>query len=114
MSLAESHLCLLDSIVLRAKKLCEGDLCCLGHRKKVSAFCLLYKIYNGMDHPMNKYLKHFVAARNTRSSVTLGEVALAISRCRTDQFSRSFLPAAERLGNVLVVGHVLWWYLGLF
>ena len=40
---------------------------------------------------------HFIAARNTRASVALGELPLFIPRCRTDQFSRLFLPAAMRL-----------------
>ena len=34
---------LLDSIVRSAEELCEGELCCLGHRRKVSALCLLYE-----------------------------------------------------------------------
>ena len=54
-----------------------------------------------VDHSMNENLKHCVAARNTRASVALGKLALVISRCRTDQFSRSFLSAAVRLWNVL-------------
>ena len=29
---------LLDSIVRSAEKLCKGELCCLAHRRKVSAF----------------------------------------------------------------------------
>ena len=32
---------------------------------------------------MNEYLLHFVAARNTRASVALGELAVVIPRCRT-------------------------------
>ena len=46
---------------------------------------------------MNGYLNHFVAARNARASAALGEFALVIPRYRTDQFSRSFLPATVRL-----------------
>ena len=34
---------LIDSIVRSDERLCEGELCCLGHRRKVSALCLLYK-----------------------------------------------------------------------
>ena len=34
------------------------------------------------------------AAHNTRASATLGELALVISRCRTDKFRWSFLLAA--------------------
>ena len=44
----------------------------------------------------------FFAARNTRTSAALGELVLMIPRCRTDQFSLSFMPAASRLWNLLV------------
>ena len=50
-----------------------------------------------VDHSLNEYLHHFAATRNTRASVALGELALVIQRCRTDQFSRLALPAAGRL-----------------
>ena len=61
MSSAESHSGLLDSIARSAERLCEGELCCLGHRRKVViALCLLYKIYHRVDHPMNKYLKFWL------------------------------------------------------
>ena len=56
--------------------------------------CLLYEIYHRVDHILKEYLNHYVAARNTRTSAALGELALEIPRCKTDQFSRSFLPAA--------------------
>ena len=46
MSLVKSHLGLLDSIVHSAERLCEDELCCLGHKRKGSALCLLYKIYH--------------------------------------------------------------------
>ena len=52
MSSAESYLDLLDSIVCSAERLCEGELCCLGHGRKESAFCLFYEIYHRVDHPM--------------------------------------------------------------
>ena len=35
---------LLDSIVRSAEKLCWGELCCLGYRRKAIALCLFYKI----------------------------------------------------------------------
>ena len=53
---------------------------------------------------MNRYLKHYVTARNTRASAALGEMVLVIPHCRTDYFSWSFLPAAERSWNVLPPG----------
>ena len=86
MSLAESHLGLLNSIVRSEKKLCHGELCGLGHRRKVSASRLLYKIHHRVDHSKNEYLTHFVAARNTRASAALGELTLAIPHCRTYQY----------------------------
>ena len=101
----------------------EGELCCLGHRRKVSILCSLYKIYHRVDLPLNDYLNRFVAARNTRTSTALDELALVIPRCRTDQVSRPLLPAAVRLWNLLpclVVTHwaILWtcayWGLSLF
>ena len=93
MSSAESHLGLMDTIVHSEERLYEDEPCCLGHGRKASALCLPYNIYHRVDHQMNEYLKHFVVARNTRISSALGELSLVIFRCRTDQFSRSFLPA---------------------
>ena len=54
-------------------------------------------IYHRVIHLLNKYLKHFVVTRNTRTSAALGEMVLMIPGCRTDQFSQSFLPVADRL-----------------
>ena len=58
------------SIVHSAEGLCEGKLCCLGHRRKVSAMCLLYGINHRVNHQMNEYLKPFVSAHNTRAAVS--------------------------------------------
>ena len=104
MSWAESHLSLVDSIVGSAERLCEGELCCLRHRRKVSALCLLYRIYHRVYHRMKEYMKHFVVPRNTGALVALAELTLVIPRCRTDQFSRSYLPAPVRLWDLLPSG----------
>ena len=42
MSSAESLLGLLDSVFRSTERQCEGELSCLGHRRKVSALCLLH------------------------------------------------------------------------
>ena len=97
MSTEVSHLSLLDRVVCCAERMYEVEHCCLGHRKKINAICLLYYIYHRADHPLHEYLHHFVAALNTRPSAALCELALVIPWCRTDQFSRSFLPVAMRL-----------------
>ena len=104
MSSAGFHLSLPDSIVRSAERLHDGKLHCLGNRKTVSAFCLLYEIYHRANPPVNEYLHHFVAARNLRASPALCELALGIPRCRTDQFCRSFLPATVRLWSLLPCG----------
>ena len=69
----------------------------------VSCICSC-KIYHRVYHPMNEYLNCFVAARNTRASAALDELTLVIQRCRTDQFSRSYLPATIYLWNLLPTG----------
>ena len=65
---------------------------------------LLYKMYHRADHPMHDYLYYFIATCNTRASAALGELALVITCCKTDQFNRSFLPASVRLWNLLPSG----------
>ena len=100
MSSAECHLRLLDSIVHRPERLCEGELYCLGHRRKVSTLCLLYKIYYRGNYTMNEYLNHFHTARYIKISAALGELDLVKPRCSTDQFSWSFLSAAVRPWNL--------------
>ena len=91
-------------VLLQRGKVVWGELCCLGHRRKGSAFCLIYKIYHRLNHPMSEYLRNLVAACNTRAAATLDEFALRIQRCRTDQFSLSFLSTVVRLWNVLPSG----------
>ena len=49
-------------------RVCENELYCIGHKRKVSAMCLLYKIYHRADHHLHEYLHHLVVARNTRAS----------------------------------------------
>ena len=53
---------------------------------------------------MHEYLHHFVAARNTRASAALRELALTILRYASDLVSRSFLAVAVRLWNLMPSG----------
>ena len=94
MSSAGSHLGLLDRVIRSAERWYESELCCLGNRRNDSAFCLFYKIHHIEDHPLHEYLHHCLAD-------ALCELALMIPRCRTDQFSRLFLPVAVRLWKLL-------------
>ena len=67
-----------------------------GHRRKISALCLPYKMYHGGDHPLH----YFVSACYTRASVALCELAVVMPRCRIDKFSLR-LPVAVCLWNLL-------------
>ena len=53
---------------------------------------------------MYEHLNYFATTRNTRASTALGELASVIPRCRIDQFTRLFLPAAVHLWNLLPSG----------
>ena len=59
-------------------------------RRTVSCVCSIGPLYHRVDHPMNEYLNHFVAARNTGTSAALGELDL--------------VPAAVHWWNLLSSG----------
>ena len=82
--------------------MCAGELCCLGQRRRVSASCLLYNVYHRADYPFHKHWHHLVAAHNIKASAALSKLTLMVSPYRTDQFSRSFLPAAVSMWNLLL------------
>ena len=65
---------MLYGIFLREERMCKVELCCLAHRRNVSALCLLYEIYHRAYRPLHEYLPHFVATRNTRASAALCEL----------------------------------------
>ena len=48
----ESQLSLLDRVVRSAESLREGEHGCLGHRKRASDLCLLYKIRHRVPFPL--------------------------------------------------------------
>ena len=83
--------------------MCEGELCCLEHRRKVCALCLVCNMYHRVDHLLHEYLHYFVIALNARGSAALCELALVILRCRIGQFCWSFLPVAARMWNLLAL-----------
>ena len=85
----------------QCRKVILGWTSCLGHRRNFSCLCLLYEIYHRANHPLHANLNHFVAAHNTRASAALWELALVIPLCSTDKISRSCLPVAVRLWNLL-------------
>ena len=115
MSSPESLLGLLDSILRSVERLCKCELYSLGHTRKISALCSLYKIYHRVDHPMNEYLYHFIAAHNTRVSAVLGEVISfgysALQNCSIQSVVSACCCASVKLA---AIGRVWWWHLELF
>ena len=65
--------------------------------RSVPRVCSTYKICHRTGRPMHEYLYYFIAARNSRASAAVSELALMIPRCRIDQFSQSFLPSDVHL-----------------
>ena len=64
---------------------------------------------------MNEYLIYFMSACNTRASAALGELTLAIARCRTYQFSHlyfSFFLLLYSLPGIMVSGSL--WFIGIY
>ena len=97
---------LLDKVVCTAETLCESDLCCLELRHKVSALCMLYKIYSNEAYPLCSQLTLPVPVHTTYAAVAAHGCVLALPRVKTVQFRRTFVPATVHLRNVLphVVG----------
>ena len=103
MSAAECHLRLLDRVVRKAIALSGGVFTCnLGHRRKVAALCLFYKIRSNASHPVHDLLPGlFVPRRATRLAESAHDFRLEVPRLRTSLCSRSFVPACVQLWNSL-------------
>ena len=102
-SAADCHLKLLDRVVRCAKFIYpQCDLGDLTHRRTVGSLCMLYKITHNHRHPLYDHLPPpYVPARVTRGSQAMHEWAFASVRCRTDQYSRTFMQAAVKKWNSL-------------
>ena len=102
-SAADCHLRLLDRVVSNANFLVGGTLRYdLGHRRSVAALCMLYKIWDNSNHPLNAVLPPVTQpARFTRGTRAQHRYAFGHIRCRTEQSRRSFLPWTVFLWNGL-------------
>ena len=98
------YLNLLDGIVRKAKSLCGRELCDLGHQRRVSCLCMLYKIYNNPDHALRDTLVPAQRSRFTRAASSMHGHQLVPVRCKTEQFKRCFVPRAIEEWNGLSVG----------
>ena len=102
-SAADTHLKLLDRAVSGAWFLTGGvferDI---SHRRSVAVLCMLDKIRSNPVHPLNGALPGlYVPVRITRGALVAHCYTCAPPRCRTFQYSRTFIPFSVSLGNNL-------------
>ena len=102
-SAAETHLKLLDRVVSGASFLTEGVFeCDLAHRRSVAVLCMLDKIRRNALHPLYGALPvPYVPVLVTRGAVIAYRYTYASLRCRTSQYSRTFMPFSVSLYNYL-------------
>ena len=87
----------------------------IAHRQSVAILCLLHKIRCNPMHPLNDSVPGlYVPARVTCGAQVAHRYTYAPPRCRTSQYSRTFVPLSVSLWNDLadtVFGGV--WLAGL-
>ena len=102
-SAADTHLKLLDRAVSGARFLTGRVFeCDIYHRRSVAVLCTLYKIRRNPVHPLNGALPGpYVPPRVTRGALVAHRYTCAQPRCRTLQYSRTFIPFSVSLWNDL-------------
>ena len=76
--------------------------CGIAHRRSVAVLCMLYKIRFNSVHPRNGALPGpYVPVRITRGALVAHRCAYEPPRCRTSQYSRTFIPILMSLWNDL-------------
>ena len=100
-SAANTHLKLLDRTVSGARFLTGGVFeCDISHRRSVAVLCMLYKIRcrGQVEHPLNGALPGpYVPVRVTRGAQVAHWCTYAPPRCRTLQYSTTFIPFSMSL-----------------
>ena len=76
--------------------------CEISHRRSVAVLCMLYKIRCNPVNPLNGALPGpYVPVRVTRGALVAHRYTYAPPRCRTLQYSRTFIPFSVSLWNDL-------------
>ena len=76
--------------------------CDIAHRRSVAVLCMLYKIRCNLMHPLNSALPGpYVPVRVTRGALVAHRYTYAPPRCRTSQYSWTFIPLRVSLWNDL-------------
>ena len=102
-SAADTQLKLLDRTVSGARFLNGGVFDCdISHRRSVAVLCILYRIRCNPMHPLIDELPGpYVSVRVTRGALVAHRYTYAPPRCRTSQYSRTFVPLSVSLWNDL-------------
>ena len=102
-SAADTHLKLLDHAVSGARFITGGVFeCDIAHRRSVAVLCMLYKIWCNPVHPLNGALPGpYVPVRVTCGALIEHRYIYALHRCRTYQYSKTFIPLPVSLWNDL-------------
>ena len=100
---ANTHLKLLDRVVSGVCFLTGGVFeCDISHHRSVAVLCMLYKIRCNPVHPLNGALPGpFVPVQVTLDAPVAHQYTYALPRCRTLQYSRTFIPFSVSLWNDL-------------
>ena len=93
-SSADTHLKLLDRAVSGARFLTGGVFeCDISYRRSVAVLCMLYKIRCNPVHPFNgALLRPYAPVLVTCGALVAQRYTYAPPRCRTLQYSRTFIP----------------------
>ena len=110
-SAADTHLKLLDRAVSDAWFLTGGVFeCDISHRRSMAVLCMLYKIRCNPVHPLNGALPGLsVPALVTRGTLFAHQYTYALPRCRTLQYSRTFIPFSGPSGTILLTTFSMMW-----
>ena len=102
-SAADAHLKLLDRAVIGARFLTGGVIeCDIARRRSGAVLCMLYKIRCKPMHPLSGALPgQNVPVLVTRGAQVVHRYTYAPPRCRTSQYSRTFIPISVSLWNDL-------------
>ena len=101
MSVPVSHLSLFDRVVRSVFRLSGGAIRCdLWDRCRVFSLPLFYHRGSAGHSVGHLFPQLFAAGRPTRHNLAMHSYTLVCPRCRTFQYSRSFVPACVSLWNV--------------
>ena len=98
-SAADCHLQLLERQVYSVARFRpDQTFLSLCIRRHVAALCMLYKVNSNKNHCLlSEFPTASVSVRHTRAASAAQPLELEVSKCRTFQFARCFLPAQTRV-----------------